>query len=38
MDDKLIKNLSFNIHKELNSAALALFNKPLKTKEAEAYE
>jgi hypothetical protein len=38
MDDKLIKNLSFNIHKELNSASLALFNKPLKTKEAEAYE
>jgi hypothetical protein len=38
MDDKLIKNLTFNIHKELNSVSLALFNKPLKTKEAEAYE
>ena len=38
MDDKLIKNLSVNIHKELNSASLALFNKPLKTKGEEAYE
>lgn len=38
MNGKLLDNLILNIQKALNKCTLALFNKPLKTKEEEIYE
>lgn len=38
MNDKLLDNLILNIQKALNKCTLALFNKPLKTKEEETYK
>lgn len=38
MEDKLLKNLLENIHQALNKSSQTIFDRPLKTKDAEYYE